>query len=485
MSVLQTVSCPNCGAAHDLRNLAFIQVTCEFCESIYIWDTKGVEDTGKKARLIPAVSGLAIGAEGRLHEKRFTVIGRASYAYGEFPEKSPAKNKDGESESRTSDAAASKAAANDSAPESEPQKRRIRDLEIHGKWDEWFIELETDERLWLSEDMGRLIEERALPAPAELSVLRTGERFEFEGETFVLRETGTAFCIGTEGDLPFQVLPEDSYPFADATSLSGKRFLTLELDQDEETGDAFLYAGKRLKKDEIQYEKADYDKDALEGKSINCPSCGSPNNPLGESRSVLTIVCPSCGEGIDISRETALALGRVEEKLAKVFSFPLGARGVLKGVEWTITGRIRYEYKTGPYDGWSLEYLLFNHAEGYRWLSQSDEGRFLLGGPVDFAPGKSLFSVKESGKKVKIRKEKYTLMESGELTVRYVDGALPWRARLEEKVRYAEAEAPPYVFTEEAAMPGEDGGEIEYFYSKKISGEKVKSAFGVSSPPAS
>lgn len=76
MSVFKQVNCPSCGASQDIKNPAISQATCEFCNAVFIFDKDAVRDTGKKSRLMPAISGLKVGTDGKLKGKSFTVIGR-------------------------------------------------------------------------------------------------------------------------------------------------------------------------------------------------------------------------------------------------------------------------------------------------------------------------------------------------------------------------------------------------------------------------
>lgn len=463
---VETISCPNCGATQNLENPIIVQVTCPYCNSISLRDLNELRETGKQARLMPAISGLAVGGEGRLFDREFRIIGRVRYAW------SDTKRPDGNRAFEEADSPISPDQERSQSWIGKNERRRS------GGWDEWYLQLENDEYLWLTEDMGELIVERPteLKKKMDPDKINPGDRLRHENKTFVVREVNRAFCVTTQGQLPFSMTPQDEYPYADATSTDGKKFLGLEFEH-RKGADAFL--GKRIRPEEIVYEHSEVDEDIEEGEVISCPGCGSPVDPLGESQSVLTVICQSCSSTIDISEGTALATGRVEAGLAAVFKLQLGARGTLKGAEWQVVGRMRYEWEQEGETGINLEYLLYNAEEGYRWLAESEDVQFALGYPVDYGPTEDLFSG-ESGRVYRIKKIDYRFFEKGALTLKYVDGALPWRARIGDRSLYAEALAPPYLFTAELSRYPNGGGELEFFRSKYIPLKKIAAAFGLS-----
>lgn len=464
MSV-ETISCPSCGAAQDLENPIIVQVTCPYCDSISLRNLDELKETGKKARLMPAISGLTIGSEGKLFGREFRIIGRIRYTW---------------SDSGILSGREGSGKTDPGSPDGEGSQSPVRKTGNHprGGWDEWYARLDDDETIWLSEDMGELIAER----PAEIrkkldpGKINPGDRIKHEKKTFVVREVNRAICAGTQGQLPFAIAPREEYPYIDAASLNGKEFLGLEFDR-RRGAEAFL--GRRLKPEEIVYERSEIDDDIEEGEVIACPGCGSPVDPLGDSKSVLTIICQSCSSTIDISEGTALATGRVEAKLADVFKLKLGVRGNLKGVEWMVAGRMRYEWEQEGETGINLEYLLYNEIKGYRWLAESEDVQFALGRPVDYGPEEDLFKGKR-GRAYKIKDVSYRFFEKGALTLKYVDGALPWRARVGDRSMYAEALAPPLLFTAELSRYPNGGGELEFFHSKYIPLKKIAEAFKLS-----
>ncbi|MCP5496023.1 MAG: DUF4178 domain-containing protein [Leptospiraceae bacterium] len=443
MSYKQLVNCPSCGARAELSNPAVVQVTCSYCESIFVWDKEIAKFMGKKSRLTPAISGLKIGTEGKINGKNFRVLGRVRYAYqyGESTEE--------------------------------------------GVWDEWFLEDSKGEPIWLSEDMGELIFEQ--PVLKKHSIQKddifVGKKVKVGEIVYTIREFGEAICVGAEGVLPFVVEPDETYQFADGKSIDGNYFLTIEFD---DLRDSNVFSGHRLKSHEISYQKEEFVQHKKDAETIRCPSCASPLTLQGDSDKIATVVCDSCSSVVELDAGVALLTGKVKKELSKVFTFPIGAAGKLNNVDWMIVGRQRQDWKEDGEKGFDLEYLLYNPDKGYLWLSESN-GHYYIGEPTDTAPEKSLMDIHIPKTTCSIGGMKFRYFESGTLSLTYVDGALPWVAKIGDKVKYAEAIHPPYLYTEENVIKTKDGknfvAEVEFFKSYYIEPEVIAKAFKMKLPP--
>lgn len=449
MSYKQLVNCPSCGAPTELTNPAVVQVTCSYCESIFVWDKETAKFMGKKSRLTPALSGLKIGTEGKINGKNFRVLGRVKYTYHY-------------TENASSEILALKS--------------------NEGSWDEWFLEDNDGNPIWVSEDMGDLILEEPILQKHSLQKedVYAGKRVKVKGTEYTIREFGNAFCIGTEGSLPFVVIPDETYFFADAKSVDGKHFLTIEFD---ELRDSNVFGGHKISDKEISYEKETFIHHKRDSEAIQCPNCASPLDLEGDSDKVATVVCKSCSSVVGLDQDTALITGKAPKDKANVFKFPIGAKGKLNGVEWSIVGRQRFDWRDDGEKGYDLEYLLYNPDKGYLWMSEADR-HYYLGEPTDVAPKNSLMHIHIPKTTCYIGGTKFKFFESGTQTLSYVDGALPWVAKIGDKVKYADAINPPYLYTEENVLKkNEDGkffvAEVEYFKSTYVDYETIADSFTI------
>lgn len=196
------IRCPSCGAPHALSNPGVLMFSCEFCKSLVYWDAEKIMNAGTSAALPEGFSRLYRGATGTLFNKRFLVLGRARYTFGS------------------------------------------------GFWDEWYIEVHDGKTAWLSEDDHEfcLESEAGGRPPLDPAALKPGAEISFGGTQFVIEDVGKTSCIGIEGDIPKVVLPDESYLFADGSSVDGRYSLGIEFDGDTPT----IFHGHWLKYASIQ-----------------------------------------------------------------------------------------------------------------------------------------------------------------------------------------------------------------------------------------
>jgi hypothetical protein len=422
----QRVSCPSCGAAADICSPGVMQFTCSYCNSVIQINPDGLKDSGKKSRLITSISGLAINTTGTLHGKNFHIIGRVQYGWTM------------ESES--------------------------------GEWDEWFIEV-RDHNAWLSEDMGILRLEKEIASVEIDRNISVGETISVEKNEFRIMEKRRAKCLGAQGQLPFQVIPDEEYDFIDGMDTSGKITLTVEFDEDLPTA----FTGTIVKTADIKYEKT-VSSVSGSSKSVNCQSCNAPLQPEGNIAEIQTTVCGYCGAVNTASKGKAKDTGiKIDKTLADVLYLPQGAVGTIRGVEWHIAGRMRYDWSEEDESEYDVEYLLYNEKEGYRWLHEAN-GHYSLA-KVHYPDMKrSLFSFDKPKTGVIIDNQGYLFYEKGQSQLTYVDGALPWVATIGTISYYAEAINPPFILSQESANENGDG-EIEFYLGEYIPKTEIEAGF--------
>ncbi len=435
MSFSEQVQCPGCGANSEVPSPAIQQITCPYCESIFTWDHELTKDSGKKSKLIPPHSGLSVSTDVRYKNKTYTIIGRVQYGYRHGSEG------------------------------------------FTGIWDEWYLQSGTTE-LWITEDSGNFSIEELVLDPPEVGRLNSGDSFEYKNKSYLISETGTVLCVGTAGMLPFQILPEESYYYADAVlkeSLENET-LTIEYDSDNPS----FFQGKKIDPSELKYEKADSFSKAPKTNTVTlkCCSCASPLQLKGKD--LVTIVCKSCNTINQIDKSTSIALGKSSSHLGELFSFKLGSTFHYLEKDYLVTGRLYYQWEEddeGEIEtGDVFDYLLYNPEEGYLFITEENKKFTAYVKTVPTSNSlKDTFS--ENGTFI-YDSERYKFIETGSQRLLYVDGALPWVAKLDSVVQYTDAKSRKKYLSEEITLDDEGSPrEIEYYKGQEIPTEIILKSY--------
>lgn len=422
------IRCPNCGGGHDLANPGIQMLVCDYCQTTIYWDAEGAAHMGSRSVLPEGDTRLFLGAAGRLGKTTFRVVGQVRYRHQS------------------------------------------------GSWDEWYLELGDGKFTWISEDERRLTREREVKPGAPLPPahsLSVGAAVAIKGIRFTVREAAQAQCAGAQGQLPFAVLPEETYPYLDLASDDGRYFATLEYDEAEQP---HLFVGSPISHEQLQVDtprpEAERDLSAA-AQEVSCPNCGAPlEQPQG--REVQTLVCAYCGSQNDLSGAAARVMG-INPEQKPDFLLEIGAAGTLSGISYEVCGRMEYTDAEGYR---SREYLLWNPERGYLWLAE-ERGHFLLMRPTRQAPRTSPAALRTARPKtpVLVGKQQFLFYETSRERLTYVDGALPWLASVGDQFTVSALIRPPQLFELEA-----DGEEIEYFVGEYLPPEQVWQAFGLKPP---
>lgn len=173
--------------------------TCAYCGAISLWDEAGHRDSGKRSMLPEGFTRLYTAATGSVSGRPFQVLGRARYGFE------------------------------------------------RGFWDEWYVRfLDEGDHAWITEDDHQLALEAEIEARVE-GELTVGNVVKVDGTPYMIRETGRTTCLGIEGQLPKEVLPGETYAYADGSSLDGTRALGVELDEEPPT----IFVGTRLSHEDL------------------------------------------------------------------------------------------------------------------------------------------------------------------------------------------------------------------------------------------
>ncbi|MCK5797423.1 MAG: DUF4178 domain-containing protein, partial [Deltaproteobacteria bacterium] len=417
--------CPNCGGEHTITNPGIVQLVCQFCQTTLYWGEDQVLQVGEKSILPEDDTRLFMFAAGKLDGVGYQVTGHLIYDHG------------------------------------------------RGRWHEWFLGLDDGREAWVSEDERKLTLEVEVQPDGELpqaSHLQVGLQVALGSVNYTVREIGQARTVGGEGQMPFVMLPNETYTYADCASLDGTQFATLEYDAGKAPT---AYAGTVLSHEQLTID--DEKPSAYEtggashqASNIKCTNCDAAIE-VPQGRSVETKVCEYCGAQLDLTTAEAKVLGQNPQDYDPKFVFAMGQKGTFKGKPYEIAGRMLYEDEEGYQ---AREYLLFNVDDEYLWLAE-EQGHYVLNQPTQMAPATDPFKM-SAKQKVKIGATNFQFYESGYTTMVYVDGALPWQARSGDMFQYADLIAPPQMFGVET-----DGNEVEYFIGRYMTPEEIFEAFGI------
>ncbi len=422
----QTLHCPNCGGEHTIANPGIAMLVCHYCNTALYWDEDAVLNVGVQSILPEDDTRLHIGATGRILGEGFRVIGHVRYDHG------------------------------------------------RGHWDEWYLELDSSETAWVSEDGRRLSLERPLEASGasdDVEMLRVGGAVELGGTTFTVRELGEARCVGGQGQLPFTVLPEETYPYADIASIDGKHLATLEYDEYKR---ARGFIGQPLGHEDLVIDDEDQPKEvAGTTRRIDCANCAAPQERPGNPDAE-TLVCTYCGAQLDLTTAEAEVLGVNPKDFEPGFLLEIGRAGEFPEGRFEVSGRMLYRDDEGYQ---TREYILYNPSKGYLWLAE-ESGHWVQSKPTNIAPAAEPFALRRK-QTVDIGGQSFRFFESGSETLVYVDGALPWKASVGDSHEWADLIDPPYIFSAEADS---EADEVEYFRGTYMPVDQLWEAFQLEPP---
>ncbi|MEO5341961.1 MAG: DUF4178 domain-containing protein [Gammaproteobacteria bacterium SHHR-1] len=207
-----------------------------------------------------------------------------------------------------------------------------------------------------------------------------------------------------------------------------------------------------------------------EVRRINCTACGAPLELYGGHK-VETLTCSYCGTLLDAHADFNILKRHAEDQGRRSYlPLQIGIKGQLKGVEFRVIGLISYRAEE---DVWT-EFCLFSPTHGYAFLAWSN-GHFVFHRrerdiPV---PSRSWGDLKLK-QKVRLGRHSFRFYEAYTAEVLDVAGELPWRAEVGDRLRVAEAIAPPYSLSQEM-----EGEETEYYLGEYLDHQEVAEAFGI------
>jgi hypothetical protein len=438
MSVLKA-NCPNCAGPIEFKAGSTIVVVCPFCRSAVARTDRKLEDLGKVAEIVQSKSPLKLGLRGEYNGNKFELTGRAQIKHG-----------------------------------------------AGGFWDEWYATFSNGWVGWLAEAQGRFYMTFYKPLPEGFQIpgykeIQPGQRIDGVSDKthLIVNEKGTATYIAAEGEIPYQLNPNEESEYVDLVGKGGV-FATI----DYSTDPPYLFFGQELTLTEMglaDKRSAEREQRVAPAEAMGCPNCGGALELKAPDKAE-RVTCPFCNSLLNIKDGNLEYLKALKPNPAPLdFVLEVGMKGSFKnfadGTEMEIIGAMS---RSVTFDGvkyfWN-EYLLYNPKIGFKWLVQSDNHWNFVdsvnAAEVEVAQG--LGGIKPT---VKYNGKSYRIFQDSPARVEYVKGEFYWRVEQGETVRAADFVAPPFMLSQEKTKK-----EINWSLGTYLKKEEVEQAFGVKNLP--
>jgi len=448
MSSLQA-NCPACGAPVSFKTGSSVVVVCEFCQSVVARTDRALEDLGKVAELVDTGSPLDTGLHGQHHGVAFELTGRAQLGH-----------------------------------------------EAGGVWDEWYAAFADGRWGWLAEAQGRFYltfefsfaEQSALPSFEALQLGHPVAAIPLS-VPLVVAEKGQARTISAAGEIPWRVVPNETYAYADLSG-PGQAFATIDYSQTP----PLVFIGKEVTLAELGLAAArapEREAKRTTAAQLSCPNCGGPLELRAPDKSE-RVTCPNCSSLLDI-HQGQLKFFQALKPGAFNPTIPLGAVGEFSEGKLTCIGFVTRSVTFDQTYYW-FEYLLYNPQIGFRWLVQSDD-------QWSYVKSVPLGEVSEGYKSATFQGRDFKLFQDATATVQYVIGEFYWKVEGGEQARaidYVRAPemlslemstiVPPKVYHSHGKTPiswaytpdkTSASGEINCSLGAWLSPAEVEKAFGI------
>jgi hypothetical protein len=430
-------SCPSCGATITFKTNSSLVIVCDYCNSAVARTDKNLQDLGKVADLVDTGSPLDVGLSGVYQGAPFTLTGRAQLGH-----------------------------------------------EAGGVWDEWYAYFTDGRWGWIAEAQGRfyvtfhrVLDQRLIPPFEMLMLGQPVPSVSPPSMPLIVAEKGSAQMRGAKGEIPYQLIPGETYYYADLSGAHGE-FATLDYSEIPPQ----FFVGREVPFEQLGFPAGvrppEREATRVATKTLNCPQCGGPLECRAPDITE-RIACPNCGALLDVKDWKfeyfkALRPGKV------VPIIPIGTRGALGGTEYTVIG---FMERSVTFEGlkyfWE-EYLLYNPAVGFRWLVRSDD-HWNFVAPIP--PGE----VMDSGRTVRYQGKTFKIYQDTVATAEYILGEFYWKVTYGEQVGAADYIAPPLMLSREISRGSgkkkQQTGEINWSLGTWMPHQEVEKAFGVSNLP--
>ena len=418
-------ACPGCGAPIEFRSAQSTHAVCGYCQSTVVRTGEVLARVGKMAELFDDFSPLQLQASGTYtapnQTKKFTLIGRLQYKYGQ------------------------------------------------GTWTEWAALFDDSGQGFLSEDNGAFVFtlpfqlSRAVPAADQL---RVGATTAINGKSFSVASIESVALMSAQGELPRLPALGQSFAMVELRSADGE-VLSIDYGAVASGGVPALSRGRAVLLDDLKLTGLrDASSKDEKGRQFACPNCGAQVAvTLASSKS---ITCASCNSIIDLSQGVGAELQHATQDEPVALLIPLGTIGQLQGVAWQVVG---FQHRMGsePGDdeqfGWS-EYLLYNQKRGFNFLVDAEDGWSLVR-PATGAP-----TYKPGSQSATYLGAQYKLQSSYTAETNYVAGEFYWQVVRGQKTANIDFANGSAVLSREQTP-----SEVTWSSGSKLQGAVVAAAF--------
>lgn len=400
-------NCPACGAPVAFKSGSSIVVVCDYCHSVVARTDRALEDLGKVADVVESGSPLDVGLKGVYRGVAFELTGRAQLAHA-----------------------------------------------AGGMWDEWYAAFADGRWGWLAEAQGRFYLTYKVAASIEVpafDALAAGERVPGIpiSVPMMVAEKGEARMLAAAGEIPYRLVPGETYPYADLSGAGGT-FATIDYGETPPQ----LFIGREVTFAELGIvetaRKPEREAKRVSAAQLQCPQCAGPLELRAPDRAE-RVTCPNCGSLLDINQGRLQFLRALNPAAHKPL-LEIGSSAELRGTNFTIIG---YMVRSVEFDAkryfWE-EYLLYDPSVGFRWLVQSDNHWSFV---ETIPPGEAV----ESGKTVKFKGRTFKMFQDAPARVEHVAGEFYWKVTVGELVRAVDFIRPPQMLSKEVSggMVGTEG----------------------------
>ncbi len=358
--------------------------------------------------------------------------------------------------------------------------------QMGGFWDEWYATFSNGWVGWLAEAQGKFYltfyqpipEGRVLPSFDALQVGQIVQ--EIPAKTgMIVAEKGVATSVAAEGEIPYQLVPNEESQYADLTG-KDNAFGTI----DYSLSPPWVFLGSQVTLADLglaDARPAERKPRSVSAAAMGCPNCGGPL-ALRAPDQAERVTCPNCNSLLDVNQGNLSFLKALAPTNADVnFVLPVGAEGSFPGdVKFRIIGAVARSVQIEGIHYYWHEYLIYNASIGFRWLVHSDNHWNFVEpvnpAEVEAAMGSTLLTAVPT--MVNYNGRRFKIFQDAPATVEYVKGEFYWRVEQGETVRAIDYVSAPVMLSQESTQ-----NEVNWSAGTYMPVAEVEKAFGVSGLP--